>query len=165
MRKLIIVLAVLASLSSCVNAQKKALDRVLSLEAKLKEVQDVNSDKELAREVVAAYSEFLEAYPESDVNPEILFKSGEVLRGLNSDLKAAKVFYNLHSKFPKSPLAPIAMIQQADCFTSLGQNLTAKHIYEQFLERYPNHAYVSQVEGLIQLLHYSDEELIKNFEK
>lgn len=162
--RILVVLFVLASFSSCVNAQKKALDRVLRLEAKLKAVEDANADEELAKEVVEAYSAFLEAYPESEESPEILYKSGEVLRGLNKNLKAAKQFYRVHAEYPKSPMAPIAMIQQADCFEALGQKLTAKHIYEQFLERYPNHHYEAQVQGLIKLLYFSDDELIDNFE-
>ena len=38
-----------------------------------------------------------------------------------------------------------------------------KKIYEEFIERYPNHPYVEQAKGMIQLLYFSDEEIIQKF--
>ena len=80
MRLVIILIAFLSFFSSCVNPQKRALDRVLALESKLKLVQDASANRGLALEVSAAYSEFLLAYPDIESKPELLFKSGEVLK-------------------------------------------------------------------------------------
>ena len=44
------------------------------------------------------------------------------------------------------------------------QHLTAKNTYEDFIELYPNHPYVSQAKGMIQILNLSDEELIQKFQ-
>jgi TolA-binding protein len=157
MRQILFLIAFVSIFSSCVNAQKKALDRVLALEAKLKLAEDASANRELAIEVVAVY-------PEIESKPELLFKSGEVLKGLGENLKAAKSFYKVHHNFPKSKLAPLALFYQAHCFEVLEQRLTAKNTYQEFIDRYPNHPYVAQAEGMIQLLHYSDEELIKQFQ-
>lgn len=165
MRLIIVLIALVSVLGSCVNAQKKALDNVLALEDKLKLAQDAGSNRDLALEVVAAYSQFLAAYPNIESKPELLFKAGEVLKGLGENLKAAQYFYNVHHNFPESKLAPLALFYQAHCFEIIEQRLTAKNTYEEFIERYPNHPYVEQAIGMIQLLHYSDEDLIKQFEK
>lgn len=165
MRNLLVLISFVVFLGSCVNAQKKALDRVLELEAKLMKVEDASSNVELAKEVLVAYSEFLNAYPDAESKPEILFKSGEVYKGLGQFLDAAQSFHKVHTKFPKSQLAPLALFQQADCFEAMEQRLTAKNTYEEFIERYPNHPYVEQAKGMIQLLYFSDEELIKQFQK
>jgi len=165
MRNLFLFLCFVCLLGSCANAQKKALDRVLELEAQLMQVEDASSNTDLAEEVLAAYDEFLKAFPDADNHSELLFKSGEVWKGLGAHLKSAKAFYQVHTKFPDSDLAPLALFQQAHCFEVLGQRLTAKKIYEEFIERYPNHPYEEQAKGMIQNLHFSDEELIKQFQK
>ena len=165
MRKVLFLIVGLCIFSSCVNAQKKALDRVLELESKLMKVQDASTNVDLAKEVLLAYNEFLAAFPDAESNPEILFKSGEVYKGLGEYLNAAQSFNKVHTKFPTSELAPLAMFQQADCFEALEQRLTAKNTYEEFIERYPNHPYIEQAKGMIQLLYFSDEELINQFEK
>jgi tetratricopeptide (TPR) repeat protein len=165
MRNVFILFCFGCLFGSCVNAQKKALDRVLELESKLMAVQDASANVDLAKEVLVAYSDFLKAYPDAESNPEILFKSGEVFKGLGQYLQAAQAFYKVHYNFPNSKLAPLAIFQQADCFEVLEQRLTAKNTYEEFIERYPNHPYVEQAKGMIQLLHFSDEELINQFQK
>jgi tetratricopeptide (TPR) repeat protein len=165
MRNVFFLFSFVCLLCSCVNAQKEALDRVLELEAKLMAVQDASANVDLAKEVLIAYSDFLKAYPDAESNPEILFKSGEVFKGLGQYLQAAQFFNKVHYNFPNSKLAPLAMFQQADCFEALEQRLTAKNTYEEFIERYPSHPYVVQAKGMIQLLYYSDEELINQFQK
>ena len=165
MRNLFLFLVFVGVLASCVNAEKKALDSVLELEAKLMHVQDTASDVELAKEVLEAYLEFLKTYPDTEKKSEILFKSGEILKGLGAHLQSAQAFHRVHTKFPDSKLAPLALFQQADCFEALDQRLTAKNTYEEFMERYPNHPYTEQAKGMIRLLHFSDEELINQFQK
>ena len=165
MRTVFVLFCIVCLSISCVNPQKKALDRVLELEAKLRQVEEVSGHEDLANEVLLAYSGFLNAYPNAETNPEILFKSGEVLKGLGSYLKSAEFFNKVHTKFPDSKLAPLALFQQADCFEALEQRLTAKNTYEEFIERYPSHPYVEQAKGMIQLLYFSDEELIQQFQK
>ena len=165
MRAIFLLIPFVCLLDSCVNEEKKALNKVLELEAKLMQVQDASTNESLAKEVLTAYSEFLKAYPKAESNPEILFKSGEVLKGLGQYSQAAQSFNKVHYSFPNSKLAPLAMFQQADCFEALDQRLTAKHTFEEFIERYPNHPYVEQAKGMIQLLYFSDEELINQFQK
>jgi hypothetical protein len=55
----------------CVNPQKKALDKVLALEAELREIQDASLNPVLASKVLVAYSEFLQAYPDASSNAAI----------------------------------------------------------------------------------------------
>lgn len=151
--------------SACVNDQKKAFDQLLEVQGRLMQVEDVMSNKVLAREVLEAYSSYLDTFPDAENNAEILFNSGQVYKGLNKNLKALESFYLVHSKFPRSPWAALAFFQQADCFEALDQRLTAKNTYEEFIERYPNHPYELQAKKMIQLLYLTDEELIKQFEK
>ena len=86
------------------------------------------------------------------------------MKGLGAHLKSAKAFHKVHTQFPNAKVAPIALFHQAHCFEALDQYLTAKNTYEDFIERYPNHPYVSQAKGMIQILNLSDEELIQKFQ-
>ncbi len=151
--------------SACVNDQKKAFDQLLEVQSRLMQVEDAMSNKVLAREVLEAYSFFLDAFPDSENNAEILFNSGQVYKGLGKNLNALECFYLVHSKFPESSWAALAFFQQADCFEAIDQRLTAKNTYEEFIERYPDHPYESQAKEMIQMLYLTDEELIKQFEK
>ena len=127
-------------------------------------LEDAAANETLAKDVLLAYDEFILTYPHAEQIPELLFKSGEVLKGLGAHLKSAKAFHKVHTQFPNTKIAPIALFHQAHCFEALDQHLTAKNTYEDFIERYPKHPYVSQANGMIQILNLSDEELIYKFQ-
>ena len=148
---------------ACVNPKQKAIDRILELETRLKLIEDLSSNEVLAYEVLSEYSNFLKLYPNAKIAPELFFKSGEVFKGLGLYLKAANSFYEVHAKYSNTSIAPLALFQQAHCFEILKQKITAKNTYEEFINRYPNHPYVEQAKGMIQLLYFSDEEIIQKF--
>ena len=164
MRVVLLSLLMLLVLNACETRQQKDLKILLELENKLMQVEDAASNQTLAKDVLVAYDEFIRAYPAAEQIPELLFKSGEVLKGLGAHLKSAKAFHKVHTQFPNAKVAPIALFYQAHCFEELDQFLTAKNTYEEFIERYPNHPYVDQANGMIQILNFSDEELIHQFQ-
>jgi outer membrane protein assembly factor BamD (BamD/ComL family) len=165
MRLRLLFCLIILSFSSCKTEQDKALEKVMSLEMELKALEDASTNMELASEVVFAYQEFVKAYPEAVENPGLLYKCGEVYKGMGKDLMSAKVFFQVQSNYPNTKYAPMALFLQGHAFEAIGQRLTAKTIYEEFLERYPEHPYSEQVMGMIALLQYSDEELIEQFQK
>ena len=164
MRVVLLSLLMLLFLNACETKQQTDLKSLLELENQLMQVEDAAANETLAKEVLVVYDEFMLAYPDDDHIPELLFKSGEVLKGLGAHLKSAKAFYKVHTQFPNTKIAPIALFHQAHCFEALDQHLTAKNTYEDFIERYPNHPYVSQAKEMIQILNLSDEELIHKFQ-
>ena len=164
MRDVLLSLLMLLVLNACETKQKTDLKSLLELENKLMQVEDAAANQSLAKDVLVAYDEYLRAYPNSEQIPELLFKFGEVLKGLGEYLKSAKAFHKVHTQFPNAKVAPIALFHQAHCFEALDQYLTAKNTYEDFIERYPNHPYVSQAKGMIQILNLSDDELIHKFQ-
>ena len=164
MRVVLLSLLMLLVLNACDTKQQTDLKSLLELENKLMQVEDAVANQTLAKDVLVAYDEFTRAYPDAEQIPELLFKSGEVLKGLGAHLKSAKAFHKVHTQFPYAKVAPIALFHQAHCFEALDQYLTAKNTYEDFIERYPNHPYVSQAKEMIQILNLSDEELIQKFQ-
>ena len=100
-------------LNACVNKQQIDLKILLELENKLMKVEDVAANETLAKDVLLAYDEFILAYPHAEQIPELLFKSGEVLKGLGAHLKSAKAFHKVHTQYPNAKIAPIALFHQA----------------------------------------------------
>ena len=164
MRVVLISLLMLLVLNACETKQQTDLKSLLELENKLMQVEDPTANESLAKDMLAAYDEFIRTYTDAEQIPELLFKSGEVLKGLGAHLKSAKTFHKVHTQFPDAKVAPIALFHQAHCFEALDQYLTAKNTYVDFIERYPNHPYVSQAKGMIQILNLSDDELIHKFQ-
>ena len=164
MRVVLLSLLMLFVLNSCETEQETDLKSLIELENKLMQVEDAAANETLAKDVLFAYDEFIRVYPDAEQIPELLFKSGEVLKGLGAHLKSAKAFHKVYTQFPNAKVAPIALFYQAHCFEALDQHLIAKNNYEDFIERYPNHPYVSQAKGMIQILNLSDEELIHKFQ-
>ena len=164
MRVVLLSLLMLLVLNACDTKQQTDLKSLLELENKLMQAEDAAANETLAKEVLVVYDEFINTYPDAEQIPELLFKSGEVLKGLGAHLKSAKAFHKVHTQFPNAKVAPIALFHQAHCFEALDQHLTAKNTYEEFIERYPNHPYVDQAKGMIQILNLSDEELIHKFQ-
>ena len=125
MRVVLLSLLMLLVLNACETNQQTDLKSLLELENKLMQVEDAAANQTLAKEVLVAYDEFIRAYPDAEQIPELLFKSGEVLKGLGAHLKSASI-YKVHTQFPNAKVAPIALFHQAHCFEALDQYLTAK---------------------------------------
>mgnify|MGYP001160119838 CR=1 FL=1 len=164
MRAGFVALSFLLMLCACETKKGLALKKISALESQLLQLDDTAKNRPLAQEVLIEYDAFIQTYPDSEETPDLLFKSGEVLKGMGAYLKSAKAFHKVYSQFPNTKVAPIALFQQAHCFESLDQRATAKKSYETFIERYPNHAYIDQAKGMIKMLHLSDEELIDQFQ-
>lgn len=164
MRAGFLALSFLLLICACETKKDLALKKISALESQLQQLKDTAENRPVAEEVLIEYNAFIQTYPDSEEAPELLFKSGEVLKGMGAYLKSAKAFHKVYSKFPNTKLAPIALFQQAHCFEALDQIATAKKSYETFIERYPNHAYIHEAKGMIKMLHLSDEELINQFQ-
>ena len=121
MRVVLLSLLMFLLLIACETNQQTDLKSLLELENKLMQVEDAAANQTLAKEVLVAYDEFIGAYPDAEQIPELLFKSGEVLKGLGAHLKSAKAFHKVHTQFPNAKVAPIALFHQAHCFEALDQ--------------------------------------------
>ena len=165
MRCFILCLLFLSLCSSCVDREKNDYKTIETIESKLRTQQDLSNDSVFAEQLLQTYRIFLSSHPQSSKKPELLFKYAEVLKGQSRWLNAVEIFHQVHDKHADSPLAPLALFQQAHCFEKLEQRLTAKNTYQEFIRRYPEHPYIEQAKGMIALLQYSDEELMQQFQE
>jgi TolA-binding protein len=98
--------------------------------------------------------------------PELLFRTGALVRGRKDPTKAIGIWGLIGEKYPDSKWAAEAMFQNAFTFDNdLQDKQTAKVYYEKFLTTYPNHKLSEDVKLLIPTLEKTDAQLIEEFEK
>ena len=98
--------------------------------------------------------------------PELLFRTGALVRGRKDATKAIGIWGLINEKYPDSKWAADAMFQKAFTFDNdLQDKQTAKIYYENFLKAYPNHKLSEDVRLLIPTLGKTDQQLIEEFEK
>jgi len=98
--------------------------------------------------------------------PELLFRTGALVRGRKDPTKAIGIWGLINEKYPDSKWAAEAMFQKAFTFDNdLQDKQTAKIYYEKFLTSYPNHKLTEDVKLLIPTLDKTDAQLIEEFEK
>ncbi len=140
------------------------LHKVDSLETKLRSQQQM--DHQLGADMVLAYANFLNEFPEDEKVVEYLFKAGDVSMNMKEGKQAIDFFAKVHDDHLKSDKAQMALFLQAFIYeTQLKDLAKAKSIYFQVIAEYPDTKLASDATASIQNLGKSDDELILEFEK
>jgi tetratricopeptide (TPR) repeat protein len=107
-------------------------------------------------------------YPKDTLSPMLLFRSGEVARGLGEFHMSIKFWDQMTKSYPDHRKAPEALFLQGFTYDNhLNQLEEAASHYEAFLERYPKHPIAGDVQMLLEAAKSgkSPDEMIKEFEK
>ncbi len=123
----------------------------------------INPD--IASDLVSAYCDFADAYPNDEKSPEYLFKAVDVSMNLNEPQRTISIIDRLVKEYPEYPRTQAALFIKAFIFETRYNNLEmAKKIYEQYLEMYPNGEFANDSRASIENLGLTPEELVKKFE-
>ena len=172
MRKLILIPALLFSLSSCINSERPSaesdeiLAQIDSLEAILfsdsKEPADPNSGMMLVRN----YAKYYQENKTDSMAIDMLFKAGEVSMGIGQGNLAVKYFNTISKDHKAFYKAPESLFLSGFCEENLNNDTaSARFYYEKFLDTYPKHKLAEDAMFSLQNMKMSDEELIEMFEK
>ena len=119
-----------------------------------------------ASSLISAYDAFITNHPVDDKTPEFTFKAADLSRGLKRWNDAVKYFNDIIDNHSKSEYAAMSLFYKA---MILGDNLNdvdqAKALYEEFIEKYPDHEFADDAKASIDLLGMSLEDVIKQFEE
>jgi tol-pal system protein YbgF len=88
-------------------------------------------------EARASFSRFLDAHPEHPLADNALYWIGETWYAKSLWLKAARVFGEVVSRFPKANKVPDAMLKTALCYQNLGETQLARDVLLQLQRLYP----------------------------
>lgn len=119
-----------------------------------------------SNDLVNAYAEFAEAYPEDEQTPEYLFRAAEISRSTKSPQKAIDLYQKLVEKYEKYEKTPYCQFLIGFTYDNdLKDMFKAKENYTLFIDKYPDHDFVKDAKVLLENLGKSPEELIKSFEE
>ncbi len=123
-------------------------------------------DKAKARELIDKYVQFGDEFPENQETPSMLFKAGDMSMNLNMPKEAIVIFDRIMDNYPDYEKTPQCLFLKGYIYeNNLGDLNSAKKIYEEFLQKYPEDEFADDAEVSIKNLGKSPEELIKEFEE
>jgi TolA-binding protein len=95
-----------------------------------------------------------------------LFKAGDLAMNLGMGQKAISFFDRILKDYPDFEKVPQSLFLKGYIYENeIGDLNTAKKIYEDFLQKYPDDEFADDAEVSIKNLGKSPEELIKEFEQ
>jgi len=86
---------------------------------------------------IRAFSDFLQAYPDTPLVPNARYWMGEAYMNLKDQEKAIVSFQGVIDKYPNSEKAPRALLRQAEAFGELGDKKSSITLLKRVIELYP----------------------------
>lgn len=165
MIRIIPVLLLAILLSSCGESEKKYQKKIDHLNAELTDAP-LEQQSTLAKKLLDSYEYYIQTFPESGMNAEYLFRSAELEKGLGKPKESIQDLKSLVRKYPESEKAGTAMFLIAFTFhDELGQPDSAQKYFQQFLKEYPEHELKDDAEAYMNILTFSEEELLEFLKK
>ena len=163
---IIIILSLSAYLLSCTTDKESQLkNNITQLEQVLVEKNEGIIDGKLAANMILAYTEFVDEFPEDQQSPDYLFKAADVSINVFHSQQTIKLFNRVINEYPKDKRAAQALFLKAFTFDNYMQEYdSAKIYYEEFLIKYPQHSFANDAEMSLENLGKSPEEIVKGFD-
>lgn len=160
----LIIGGLLIGLSACKNEKERQYDEIVSIEKSLFGDRTSFNDS-IARIYLSKTDAYVKNYKEDEHTPDLLFKSGEVLNGLQSYTFAIRKFQEVYLLFPKHSKASESIFLCAFIYdTYLQKYEDAGRYYRLFLKKYPNHPLAKDAKISLDNLGKTPEDLVKEFE-
>ena len=86
----------------------------------------------------AAFSDFLQRYPDSELAVDAQFYIAEAFAAEGSAASADSAYATVVSKYPQSPRAPTALYKRGFLAQSAGRTTAAKRLYNDLIRKYPD---------------------------
>ena len=174
------VVLVIASLwclvfGSCKNvtttSQKSVRDSIITtINANEKELFSNASSTPIsnakAQETIALYEKFAATFPKDSLTPNFLMKAADICSNTNQAAKSVELCRKIVQQYPDFKDVPTAMFLMAFVTENKLNNIPrAKELYQEFIQKYPNHPLAKDAQASIENLGLSDEELMAKFQK
>jgi outer membrane protein assembly factor BamD (BamD/ComL family) len=169
MKKLhwLIVTVLCIVLSQCSENKKEKTEKELlieciyELESVVKKTDPEKLEASAAVDVVSEYRKFAEAYPQDSLSPEFLFKSAEVSIGLKKYMDAVNLFDKVYNKYPQYNKRIESLYLKGFVYDNyLNMKEMAKSVYEELIQKHPEHPFVKDAQAAVQALDMTDEQLL-----
>lgn len=171
-RNLFLLAILVLFIFSCSPKSETSIEKeriaIAKLEKTLKEVKDVNKDKETAATLVQKSLDYVENHPKDTLSPEVLFKAADVSRGLGNYKEAIRLWTKVYTEYESYEKAADALFLKGFTYDKdLNDKAQAKQYLTLFMRKYPKHPLTKDVQLLLNYNqdNKSDLELIREFKK
>jgi len=162
---IVLIAGILFSVSCNNNSEKKKLaSDVSELESVL--LTDTSSllDRNKALELIQAYENYANALPEDSLSPEYLYKGAEIAMNIQMAGRAIEYHQRILNNYPDFDKRSYSLFLQAFIYENqMQQYETAKKLYLEFIEKYPDHPLADDAEVSVTNMGKSLEELIESW--
>jgi len=119
-----------------------------------------------AVETIALYEKFSRTFPIDTLSPKYLMKAADICSNTNQAAKSVELCRRIVEQYPNFKDVATAMFLMAFVTENKLNNIPrAKELYQQFIQKYPNHPMAKDAKASVENLGLSDEELIAKFKK
>lgn len=162
---ILLLSSLIISISACKSEKERQYEEIVSIEKALLADPTTLNDS-LARVYLSKTDAYIHTHKNDEHIPDLLFKSGEVLNGLQSYSYAIRKFQDLHSLYPQHSKAAESIFLCGFIYdTYLQKYEDARRYYKLFLKKYPSHPLAKDVQTSLDNLGKTPDELVKEFEK
>lgn len=152
-------------LIACSSPQEKKEAQIKTLEDELFS-DETTIDKIKADDLIEAYISFTDEYPDDPKAAGQLFKAADMSMNMNKPHQAIQLFNRILKDYPDFEKAPQSLFLKGYVFeNNLNDLESAKRVYTEFLEKYPDDDFADDAEVSIKNLGKTPEELIREFEE
>lgn len=127
---------------------------------------DLELDVAKADDMIQLYLQFANVYEGDSLVPEYLFRAAEIAMNAGKPVDACSYLYRVESQYEDYANMPAVYFMLGFVHENMtGDKQNAEKYYQEFVNRYPDHERAEEVQHIIDNLHMSDLELIRQFEK
>jgi len=147
--------------------KKKMINRIAAGEAKIfGDSVSTIPDQNTGMEMIQAYTDFANEYPEDTASAEYLFKGAEIAMNMKMSAMAIEYYRRIIDSYPSySRVAYCLFLQAYILENDLKQYDQATQVYQQVVDKYPNHVLAKDARASIQNMGKPIEELIREWEQ
>jgi len=164
----LLVLAIISLIVvSCSGISKEDLvQNIKEQEALISDVNLANDNQDILQKLTDNYKLFGDKYPQDSITPYYLFRAADISLSTGSANEAMTMLNNIMRDYPSFEKIPHCVFLKGYIEENFLGNLgKAKSYYEEFLTKYPDHAFANDVRMTLKYLGKSPEEVIREFEQ
>ncbi len=151
---------------SCKPSRKSISEKIDKLEKNIYSKTSVRTvDTIKVNELLKLYKDYSKYYTSDSLAPGYLLRAANLSMNMNRPVEAIEFINRIITKYPESKLAAEGLFIKAFIYDNLLKDYTnAKKYYEEFIQKYPTHAFVNDARNSIKFLGKSPEEILKELE-
>lgn len=159
------LILITALFGACKSEKERKLAEIQKVEESLFGDRTSFNDS-IARNYLNLTDQYIAQFKGEEIIPELIFKQGEILNGLQNYSYAVRKFQNVYLLYPKHPKAAESIFICAFIYENNMQKYEeAGEYYKMFLKKYPNHQFANDAKIALANLGKTPEELVEEFER